>query len=119
MTNGKISNSTEMCNQNQAAQERAIFIIPSTDCKHQDYSQVEIKDWDKLHLSKLNNLETQVITLLFDDVEIGDIKPLLTLGHANPVEQIVDKLRERMGVTTTHGLVSRLYQMGLHKLINQ
>lgn len=119
MTNGKISNGTEMCNQNPApiAHGNAIFIVPVTDCtKVEHYAQIEINGWNKLKLEQLSVIETEVIYLLFDDIPVDAIEGYLTVGHTRSVDEIITKLKDKLAVRTDHGLVSRLYKMGFATL---
>ena len=122
MTNDKIQDAVPERNaaSHQIVHERAVFIVPTKDCLHQeDYTQVKIDGWDKYHLQQLTRIEIQVIMLLFDDIEVDKLESYLTELHIKPVEQILAELQVKVGVQTTHGLVSRLYRMGLHKLMNE
>ena len=118
MTNNKIACEREECNQNQDAQERAIFIVPAKDCKFDHYAHIEIDGWDKINLSKLNDLDLQIISLMFDDMPIKAITDSLTLNHTKDVYAMLAKIREKIGVTTDHGLVAKLHKIGLPKLMS-
>ena len=102
---------------NHDADGKSIFIVPVVDCMFKHYAHVEINGWDKLKIDKLDILELQIIDFLFDDMPVKDISENLTIAHTKSVPDMLAKLRQKIGVQTDHGLVSKLHNMGFEKLI--
>ena len=97
--------------------ERNYFVIPTKDAKCTHYTHIEVNPTganSNLPIKQLTERERSIMQLLLQDWEIKAMPAKLKLRQYENIYVFLTRLREKLGVTTNHGLVDKIYRMGFH-----